>query len=228
MSNLENLIWEDDRESIYDSIERTLENIDTILLWQLTNDGTRIKEKALIQKFNFETGTLLLSTIDEKSNVFIKQNELFLKFEDRSLLFKTKIEKLGEGKLQVKLPKNYRILENRNQKRRKIPKDVLKLKIEKSDTEIIGKTSFELIVLDLCEKGVGLLFSVTKLNSFCIGEKVYLKKFGNTEVRTPLLCRIVHLTEYDKTKTTMIKRDYKMGLEFLDGIPEIIEKELAK
>lgn len=223
---MENLVWEDDKESIYDSIERTIDTVESVLLWQIDENGNRQKEQAFIQKFNYERGILLLVEVDSKNLKFKKDKELFLKFKDRSLLFKTTIDKLGEEKIQIRLPKKFRILENRNNKRRKLIDDILKVKIDKSDEDIIGKTSFEFLAYDLSEKGLGLIFSVTKLNSFTVGEKVIIKKFGDRDLVIPLKCKIVHITEHAVGTNSLLKKDYKMGLQFLDGIPEQIEKTL--
>jgi hypothetical protein len=223
---LDNLVWEDDRESIYDSIERTIDTVEPILLWQIDESGNRHKEQAFVQKFNYERGILLLVETDNKYLKLDKNKELFLKFKDRSLLFKTTIDKLGEDKVQISLPKNFRILENRDKKRRKLIEDSLKVKIDKSNVDIIGKTSFEFLAYDLSERGLGLLFSVTKLNSFSVGEKVVIKKFGERELHSPLMCKIVHITEHAQGTNTLLKKDYKMGLQFLDHIPEQIERSL--
>jgi len=223
---LENLIWEDDKESIYDAIERTIDAVEPVLIWQVDEDGERLKEQAFIQKFNFERGAILLVEVDNKSLKLEKERELFLKFKDRSLLFKTLVDKLSDDRVQVKLPKNFRIKENRSKKRRKVFEETLKVKLDKSDVDIIGKTSFEFQAYDMSESGMSLLFSITKLNSFSVGEKVVIKRFGNTELSKPLLCKIVHLTEHEKGNLSPLKKDYKMGLEFLDPIPELLERQI--
>lgn len=223
---MENLIWEDDRESIYDSIERTIDAIEPVFMWQVQEDGTRLKEKAFIQKFNYERGSILLTEVDNQSLQLVKDRELFLKFKDRSLLFKTLVDRISEDKIQVKLPKTFRILENRGKKRRKVIEDTLKVKFDKSDVDIIGKTSFEFEAYDLSETGLGLIFSVTKLNSFTVGEKVVIKKFGDRELSEPVLCKIVHITEHNVRNSSIIKREYKMGLTFMNEIPESIERHI--
>jgi len=48
-SFLKKMVWENDFQSLCDCVQRTIDNIETILLWQPEGDDLKMKHEAFIQ-----------------------------------------------------------------------------------------------------------------------------------------------------------------------------------
>ena len=57
-SFLKKMVWENDFQSLCDCVQRTIDNIETILLWQPEGDELKMKHEAFIQKFAEDKGIL--------------------------------------------------------------------------------------------------------------------------------------------------------------------------
>ncbi len=218
-SFLKKMVWENDFQSLCDCIERTIESIETIFLWQAEENKLRQKHEAFIQKFSPEKGILQLIEVDQKVFNFKEDEEVFIRFNDRSLLFKAIIRKMSRERLQVILPKKFRIIENRDQSRSNLLEQAIKVKIDLDVENKTKNSSFVLDVLDINRDGLGVVFSITKAKNFIVGEDIFITSFGDVSLDENIRCKIVHVTKMDRRVDLVTSREYKMGLKFLGEIP---------
>ena len=218
-SFLKKMVWENDFQSLCDCVHRTIDNIETILLWQPEGDELKMKHEAFIQKFAEDKGVLQLIEVDEKMFSFKEDQDVYIRFNDRSLLFKASIRKMSNNKIQVLIPKKFRIIENRKQSRSNLLEQAIKVKIDLNVRYKTKNSSFTFDVLDLNQDGLGIVFSISKAKHFKAGDEVFISSFGDVTLDTRVRCEVMHVTKTDKRAELVSSREYKMGLKFIDEIP---------
>jgi len=216
---LKKMVWENDFQSLCDCIERTMENIETILLWQANSKNPRLKHEAFIQKFSADKGVLQLIEVDQKAFDFKEDEDIYIRFNDRSLLFKANIRKMSNSKIQVLVPKKFRIIENRDNSRNLLIEQDIKVKVELDMNNRSRANSFDFSVFDLNTDGIAVVMSVSKVNNFKRDQIIYLTSFGEVTLDTPVRCKIAHISKVDRRAELVTSREYKMGMKFLDDIP---------
>ncbi|WP_372655093.1 PilZ domain-containing protein [Halobacteriovorax sp.] len=218
-SFLKKMVWENDFQSLQECIYRTIDKIETILLWQPESDIVKKKHEAFIQKFASEKGVLQLVEVNQQKFNFREDEDVYIRFSDRSLLFKAHIRKMSHDKIQIIVPRKFRIIENREQARSNLLEQDIKVKVDLDVQYKTKNSSFEMNVLDLSQDGIGVVFSVTKINYFKVGQKIFISKFGDVPLDERVICEIVHVTKTERNMELITSRDYKMGLRFLSAIP---------
>jgi len=226
---VENLVVENNLKMIFESLLRTQSNQDFILVWQLETDGRRVVNKAFLKSIKAQHMCLILKSSDGRSLIFDKDLDLYIRCEDRGLLFKGQIQEINADEVKVVLPRSARILENRANSRAIFDKKTdVKSVIEKVDDAIVGKTRFDLNVENINAQGLGVIFSISKLNSFSIGDKVKVCSIGRFKYSIPFECEVVHLTSVKEKAEGMTSRLIKMGLRFSVVVPEETILELIE
>lgn len=163
--------------------------------------------------------------VNESKEVSLQANDMvYFKFKFRDLLFRAKIIGIKNGRILMSYPREYRIEENRDTKRKVTTESQYNVVIDKKDDEIIGKTSFSLKLLDMSERGLGLHVSVTKKDCFRKGDVLLLKSIGKVNFDKPLSCTICHVTPLYESVLTV--KDYKMGLSMDEPFEESVVKFL--
>lgn len=218
-SFLKKMVWENDFQSLCDCVQRTIDNIETILLWQPEGDELKMKHEAFIQKFAEDKGILQLIEVDEKAFSFKEDQDVYIRFNDRSLLFKANIKKMSNDKIQVLLPRKFRIIENRTQSRSNLLEQAIKARIDLNVRYKTRNSSFTFDVLDITRDGMGVVFSISKSKYFNVGDEVFISSFGDVDLDTRVRCGVMHVTKTDKSADLVSSREYKMGLKFIDEIP---------
>lgn len=216
---LKKMVWENDYQSLCDCVERTIENIETIMMWQADSENPRKKHEAFIQKFSPDKGVLQLVEVDQKEFNFNPNEDIYVHFNDRSLLFKANIRKMSDDKVQVLVPKKFRIVENREQGRSSLAEQEIRAKLTINLEENSRANSFEFTVLDITNDGMGVLLSISKVKNFKVDQEIFLKTFGDVPLDSPVRCRVAHITKLDKRAELSQNKDYKIGMKFLSEIP---------
>ncbi len=215
-----NLVLEDDLAVIFESLLRTQAEQDFIMMWQVSENGKRTVKNAFLLNIKVKEMCLHLQASDSHSLIFDKDLPLYIRCEDRGLLFKGSIININANELEVQLPREARVVELRSKYRNQMSRNPeVKIVVEKVNDAIVGKTRFDFIANNINESGIGVTFSVSKINSFTIGDKIKVRSIGRLDFKIPFLCEIVHITN-GKGKSGMSARLCKMGLRFCVVIPE--------
>jgi hypothetical protein len=129
-------------------------------------------------------------------------------------MFKSSLDKMVKNKAKIIVPNQFKIMENRYTYRKGLQKEGLKVVLEKVDSEIIGKTSFTLTLIDISMSGIGLKCSVSKAESFGNGEEFVIKKIGEWSLENPIRCKVMHNVELKLGESKLTNLELKIGLSF--------------
>jgi hypothetical protein len=218
---VENLVKESDILIIFETLMRTQSNKDAVMLWQLDTDGKRLVKNATLAKIQTTKRLITFKSLDDKQFQFDKTQNLFIRCQDRGLLFKASIERIEGGIINISVPAEVHIIENRTSPRSDIMESpAVKIVLEKADDEIVGRMRFEFAIRNISRTGAAVLFSVSKLRSFNLGNKLLIKSIGNVKFDESHLSTIVYLKEEDPSATGLTARFHKMGLAFDNIISE--------
>jgi len=224
---VENLVVENNLKTILESLMRTQMKKNSVMVWQLENEDKRVIKNAYLKEIDAKAMSLILRSADGRALIFDKDLDLFIRCDDRGLLFKGEIQNLEADELEIVLPREARILENRINQRSEIRKDLdVKMVVEKDD--IAGKARFDLILENINTNGVGSIFSVSKLKSFNLGDKVIIREIGRHKYSSPIQCEVVHLTSIQQKTDGLTSRLIKMGLKFTEVVPAESLREIIQ
>jgi hypothetical protein len=225
---MENYVWDKSPITIYSVLVYCKKIRQRCLIWQLDEGNKRVVADAIIDGIDPTLGFLYLKSSKNLNEIFCQSKPIFVRFENRQLLFNTKILELTGSKLNLKVPKEFKVIENRTNGRKSVEDGAMKATVEKADSEIIGRTLFNLNVIDVSETGMALKYSISQNDSFREDDKIIIKKIGVRRLKDPITCRIVHLTELGGSKDNkMTNRNYKMGIHF-EGGPNLEIKEMME
>ncbi len=196
-------------ERFYGLLEKIKKNNQEILLWQSSDDGTKIKFPVTLKSYiiNKISVTISLSISGKEFSQLNKDNIIYLYEEDEGVLFKGKYESWVNGLLKISPDPKVLIKEKRSSDRQnfyytKVFADFLYGK----------KLNFNQIrIKDITSFGIGLLVSEKIATGLTIGVESDIKAIHGIELPKPIEGRITH-----KTSTAKVK-GYKAG-QVLVGI----------
>lgn len=212
--------WESDSSIIFKILEKARESAEEVLVWQKLDNDERIVAKGKILKCDLDNKRFLIRFFEKTAESFFHDGMFYVRCETRSLLFKAKYLSQSHNEFSFLVSNSAKVKENRLDARFPIiSEDSFKVLFEKEDQDIIGKTRFEFLAKNISPDGLGLLFSVSKLKSFTVGERILLKSLGTNDLDIPLPCEIKHLSPVKQDNDKVTVKEYMMGLKFLGEIP---------
>jgi len=217
------LQWERDTAIIKETIVRACDNFDDVLLWQNIN-GKKITINCMMTTFlaledkiifNFNNSTNA-QQIDTAKAIYGRCNE-------RSLIFKSTISDIITNEITINLPTEVRVLENRTHGRDIFGiNSVIYSSVEKIEDDLLGKSKFNLRLFDISQSGASFVVKTSEKKLFRVGEFLNISSFDQFQMKDPLGCEILHLTDVLQNDATSSFSFRKMGVKFDFAIPEKI------
>ena len=181
---------------------------------QQLGDREPVKLKCLVEAVDPKKGFFYLRANSDVTQSLDKDFALMLRFKNRGLIFKTMVDAMVKNRLRLKLPTDYRIIENRAEQRQDFKSGRQKCVAQKEGTwNAGGQGTINLEVMNISKNGIALKVNSSKINQFKLEDTVNVLKLGLRDLKSPIVCKVVHITEIKKeNELDMFNLEYRVGL----------------
>ncbi len=174
-----------------------------LTLWQNIFEQ-RYEKIARIYRFDIDSEKLWLASTHSFSN-FKEGYEIYGHFQERKLIFKTNINYIGENKIVVNTPKEIKMLKSRSSERSSVVEKNIYIYYKfLTDSHFNHRAR----VLDMSQKGLGLIVNNHDSNRFYVGDTISLKNQHGLSQKAS----VIHKTMGQNTSSMM---RFHIGLELL-------------
>lgn len=213
--NLENLKIENNHSEIVSTLIRMYRESSPVLIWQYQDSG-RLMKNSYIKEIFPEKSCFILAPLPDNTNFnFNAMTTLYLRGNERSILFKQCDIKILKNKIIVRFPKEVRLYENRFHTRFHYgfksnhmaevfhPKSTV-------DTEEIFKFS----IYDISEQGASFNVNLADQRFFFQGDRLNMVKIGEMSFKQYFTGKIVYMVRVDNKINGVHCPMIKMGVQF--------------
>lgn len=169
-------------------------------LWQNIG-GKRLITKGMITDLSFTGQIISLSPLGGEF-FFVKEEPIYFQSEHRHVLFKTKISFINKTNLLIKIPRNIRAIEAREEIRYSVlndknPLDFLFFKYKAYDANPVD---YVYRGCDVSNGGGSFLITTGSLPKFHVKDTIHFKGFGQEEYKPPMEATITNISQYHNPK----------------------------
>ena len=215
---MEKLRVTSDKDEIKDIFQLAIKNELKTLVWQTDKTENRELCQAKIVSLNPNREELTIIPVGSGGFSFDKELTLYLRLNFRSILFKTKIQSLGEKLIQFQIPTELRILEQRVNPRVTFSEDQeVKVSFQKPGPYETAGKDFETDLVDISRFGLAYVATALNITKFHAGDKIFIKKIAKTVLDPPVEGEIMYIKPLRK-KGSISSNFYRVGVKLKEAI----------
>ncbi len=196
---------------INDTINSMYADSSPVMIWQNQN-GKRIVTYATIEKIDFQNNRILLQAKEKnRFEKFSRNYTIYIRGDQRSILFKQQDCKLNANKIAVSIPSEVRLFEQRLVPRFDTPeKKTVDAYFDKKIGAGVGtERNFSGRVINISKEGLCLEFLQNLGKFFYEDDRLFLNNIGQSTFSPKIEARIVYINKPKKGADRM-----RMGLRF--------------
>jgi len=196
-----------------------------VMIWQNQN-GKRVVTYATIEKIDFKNNRILLQSKEKnRFERFSKDYTIYIRGEERSILFKQQDCKLNANKIAVSIPSEVRLFEQRLIPRFETPE---KVSVDAHFDKRIGagvgsERNFSARVMNISKDGMCLEFIQNLGKYFYEDDMLFLSNIDQTSFNPKLEAKIVYINKPAAGTDRM-----RMGLRFIKPLTQDQLRMLVK
>lgn len=193
----------------YTQLQSIIHRCEDILIWQMGEDGKRVKLNAKIVAYRPDSHQTLITIASVQLNLLKKRLGIFIYDERQGILFKGKFLRNEGEDLVLRADENAYLRENRYSSRLCFQYTKVFVDLKYGD-----KIDFHDILLkDISEDGFGLLLPESMAKAFIVGMNLGITKLNSIILPRPLAGKIIHRTIMEKNDDPK-KTKVKLGVKF--------------
>lgn len=188
-----------------------------VMIWQNQN-GNRVVTYATIEKIDFKNKRILFQAKEKnRFESFSSNYTIYIRGEERSILFKQQDCKLNSNKIAVSIPSEVRLFEQRLVPRFDSPE---KISVDAHFDKRIGagvgsERNFSARVMNISKDGMCLEFIQNLGKYFYDGDLLFLNNIDQTSFNPKLEAKIVYINKPLAGTDRM-----RMGLRFMQALTQ--------
>jgi hypothetical protein len=213
---LDNLKIENNRSEIISTLIRIYRECTPVLLWQSEIDGQKHMRNSFIDAIFPELGYFVLTSLpDSRVFDFCHTSTIYIRGNERSILFKLPKMVLQENKILVQIPKQVRMYDKRDTERFHFGlKSNHHVDIFYSKSSLNEEHPFQVSLFDISERGASFNISLLDKKYFYKEELIKLIKIGKKSFPDFLYAKIIYLHRLDNKIGGIHCPSIKMGVKF--------------
>jgi hypothetical protein len=203
------------RDEIISILTNILEKKKKFVIWQNQND-TRVLNQATIKSINLDNNSFVLEPAEAKTTKFKNRDKIYLKSEEKNLLFKENLSFASDKLMILPLPKEFYVEELRKFPRKtfRVSDEVPFVFMVKNKFSHILET-MECTLLDYSEKGLAFHVDSTQVTAFDKNETIYICRISNMLFEPKITAKIAYAKAGNKLSNKG-KISYRVGVKFVD------------
>lgn len=213
--NLENLKIENNFNEIVSTLIRMYRESSPVLIWQNTPDGRNMKNSYIKEIFP-EKGYFVLAPLPDNTDfVFSGMTTLYLRGNERSILFKQSDIRVTKNNIVVKFPKEVRLYEKRFHSRFHYGfKSNHSVEIFHPKSTIDTEEIFKFSLYDISEKGASFNVNLADQRFLFQSDRVKIVKLGKMSYPNYYMAKVVYMIRVDNKINGVNCPTIKMGIQF--------------
>ena len=213
--NLENLKIENNHNEIVSTLIRMYRESSPVLIWQ--NQGNeRLMKNSYIKEIYPEKSRFVLAPLPDNTNFnFNDMTTLYLRGNERSILFKQSDIKILKDKIFVRFPKEVRLYENRFHSRFHYGfKSNHTVEVFHPRSTVDTEEIFKFSLYDISEQGASFNVKLSDQRFFFQGDRLNIVKIGHKSFKQFFTGKIVYMVRVDNKINGVHCPSMKMGVHF--------------
>lgn len=223
--NLENLKVENNRSEIIATLIRMYREGTPVLVWQNDSEGKKLMRNSVIDAIFPEMGYFVLCPLGDHFD-FCSTSTIYLRGNERSILFKQPKMVLKDNKIVIQIPKQVRMYDKRFSERYHYGlKSNLGVEIFHAKSSLSPEEIFNVSLFDISEHGASFNISLHEQTYFFQEEIIKIVKMGRKSFPQFLMSKIIYLHRMDNKIGGIHCPSIKMGVKFNRALSK---RELAE
>lgn len=216
---MNNLRISNSRREIINILKRIQMGEEEVFVWQ-NKEGKRDIIYCQIEKIDQGIGNFSIRPVDPTQILSIEKSmTLYMKGKLESILFKQDISFTSPSMAVLKIPKEVRLIEKRSVQRVRFDmSDEKKFSIAKYAPNSKKPRRFDLIALDISQKGMSFFIVPSQLLSFSIGDHIYILELEGKKIDNPVEAIIKYISRYSGNAEDV--KGHRLGVQFLTPMPQ--------
>lgn len=213
--NLENLKIENNSSEIVTTLIRMYRESSPVLVWQNSDEG-RVMKNSFIREIYPEKRFFVLTTHPDSSVFnFCQSTTIYLRGNERSILFKQKDIVVRKNKVIVKFPTEVRLYEKRFHQRFHYGfKSNHAVEIFHPKSTMDSEEIFNFSLYDISEKGASFNLNLADQRYFFQGDKIKILRLGKKCFKQYFTGKIIYMNRTDYKINGVRCPSIKMGIHF--------------
>lgn len=213
--NLENLKIENNHNEIVSTLIRMYRESSPVLIWQNQSSGRKMKNSYIKEIFP-EKGLFILAPLPDNTNFnFNAMTTLYLRGNERSILFKQADIKVLKNIIIVRFPREVRLYENRFHSRFHYGfKSNHMVEIFHPKSTVNTEEVFTFSMYDISEQGASFNVNLADQRYFFQGDRLKMIRLGQKSFKQYFTGKIVYMVRVDNKINGVHCPSIKMGVQF--------------